>query len=76
MVLRICSYGKPTLTMLTVKDAKTVGDLMADVVSLVFIFKQGLVILTGGVISGHDMHRTLLRFKSRGKIAAGIWQLV
>ncbi len=55
MVLRSCSYGKPTLTMLTVKDGKTVGDLMADDVSLVYIFKQGLVILTGcshaGIIS-------------------------
>ncbi len=70
---RVGFEKSPTLTMLTIKEGRMVRDSMADDISLIFILKQGLVIVTGcshaGVIS---IIETAIRMTGINHVAAVI----
>ncbi len=52
---RVSFEATPTLSLLTLQDGKKSPDVMADDISMVFVLKEGLVIVTGcshaGIIS-------------------------
>ncbi len=68
---RVSFENTPTLSILTIEDGKTVPDRMNDDQSLIFLMRQGLVIVTGcshaGIIS---IIKAAVRLTGIEKIAA------